>query len=173
MYRERESAAGGRTRREARGARRRTRRGPAVPPACASSSPLELPAIASHPPPSPRSRAAGGGRRQGNLNLPCKHKAPPQPGSRYGSNRLGVDGVYGDRNDHGDAHASATFHKPLRCTGSALALLSSLPKPVNASLPCRYCTYIPPTCTAQLHRSARHRPPTTDHRPPTPGPVAP
>jgi hypothetical protein len=62
----------------------------------------------------------------------CKHKAPPQPTSRYGPNRLGVHGVHGDRNgDDGDAHASATFHRPLccaalhrlccpRCTGSAV-----------------------------------------------------
>jgi hypothetical protein len=145
---------------EARGARRRTRR-PTVPPACASSSPLELPAIASHPPPSPRSRAAA--RQLATL------RPHPSPGSRCGSNRLGADGVYGDRNDHGDAYASATFHKPLRCTGSALALLSSLPKPkpVNTSLPCRYythCLTAPLRCTAQ---------PATDHRPPTPGPVAP
>ena len=109
---------------EARGARRRTRRagagGPTVPPACASSSPFELPAIAKatrQPPPSAW-KVRG--------SLPCKlqaqgPKAPPQPGSPLdtnGPNRLEADGVHGDGDgDDGDAHASATFHKPRRCTG--------------------------------------------------------
>lgn len=79
----------------------------------------------------------------------------------------GVDGVHGDRNDHGDAHASATFHEPLF---AALALhWPCCPRCQKPSTPrCLVDTahtyYLVPTCTAQLHRSARP-PPTTDHRP--------